>query len=515
MKGRTLLQGAGIGILYMLAYLWPQLSPSHIDLYHRLLPVNTLVAAIAIDLVIVCIAGIALLYLLDRFDQKQNSLLWVLLFSLLAGKTVSNLIMLSQIPDHPVTPGRIFVFICILLTLLWWKKQAWYSTTIDGLRGLLFVIGFCIFWMLPQIIYFASIRQPRESYSYTRPTPHTDAPHRRVIWLLLDELSYDQAFDRRYPGLRLPNFDQFRSTSVTFSNISPEGYLTERILPALFLGRDVSDIRASMRDQLFVKEDGKWQAFDPSATLFADAQRHGWTTGIVGWYNPYCHLLPQQLNSCFWTEYPPVFIGHQSTQYSVTENALAPFVTPLERMAGKKVVPTLLSISDHLNNYKILKQPAMDLIANEDIDFAFIHLPLPHPPGLYDRQSQVLQAHGSYIDNLALADKVLGEVLAAIAATRSADQTTFVISSDHSWRIPMWKGTFLWTAEDQRAYRGTFDQRPVIMVHFPQESQPSAINQPVRGLKLHDMLEKMLDGSMNSPQDLESWLSQPSQASKK
>ena len=43
-----------------------------------------------------------------------------------------------------------------------------------------------------------------------------------------------------------------------------------------------------------------WQAFDAHATLFSDAQRLGWTTGVVGWYNPYCRILAGTLNYCYW-----------------------------------------------------------------------------------------------------------------------------------------------------------------------------------------------------------------------
>jgi hypothetical protein len=279
------------------------------------------------------------------------------------------------------------------------------------------------------------------------------------------------------------------------------------VVPSLFLGHEVTDIRASMRAQLFVREDKRWQIFNPDATIFADAQRRGWTTGVAGWYNPYCRILPQ-LNSCFWTPYPPVFIGHQSAQYSVAANALAPVLAPFDRMLGRQRVPSLLSISDHLDSYKTLERPAMELIANDDIDFAFVHLPVPHPPGIYDRQTHTLQAHGSYVDNLALTDEALGNAIASVRATRSADQTIVVISSDHSWRIPMWKGSFLWTKEDATAYRGTFDQRPVLMVHFPGEFQQASVEEPFPGLKLHALLEAMLDGSMNSTDDLKLWLSQ-------
>ena len=41
MKGRTWLEGCGAAILFTLAYTWFHISPLHTDLYHRLLPMNS------------------------------------------------------------------------------------------------------------------------------------------------------------------------------------------------------------------------------------------------------------------------------------------------------------------------------------------------------------------------------------------------------------------------------------------------------------------------------------------
>jgi hypothetical protein len=66
--------------------------------------------------------------------------------------------------------------------------------------------------------------------------------------------------------------------------------------------------------------------------------------------------------------------------------------------------------------------PAEALIRDEQIGFVFIHLAVPHPPGVYDRRMQQVRG-GSYLDNLALADVDLGSLLQAIASTRSAANT--------------------------------------------------------------------------------------------
>ena len=100
----------------------------------------------------------------------------------------------------------------------------------------------------------------------------------RIVWLLFDELSYNQAFDHRYPGLAMPVFDQLKGESVSFSDLKPVGYETERVLPSFFLGHAVDDIRSNINGEPKIKLAGQanWQPFDAHATVFSDAQSLGW-----------------------------------------------------------------------------------------------------------------------------------------------------------------------------------------------------------------------------------------------
>jgi arylsulfatase A-like enzyme len=113
---------------------------------------------------------------------------------------------------------------------------------------------------------------------------------------------------------------------------------------------------------------------------------------------------------------------------------------------------------------------------------------------------------GSYIDNLALADRSLGELLQTLDETRDAEQTTLIVSSDHSWRVGIWRYGFGWTKEDELASgHGHFDPRPVLMVRFPGETAPTDVEQPVPLLAMHAMIDRMLAGQLGDAQQLEAW----------
>lgn len=113
---------------------------------------------------------------------------------------------------------------------------------------------------------------------------------------------------------------------------------------------------------------------------------------------------------------------------------------------------------------------------------------------------------GSYIDNLALADRTLAELLQRVAETGLADRTTVIVSSDHSWRIPMWHPEGGWTREDEAALgnRG-FDQRPVLMVRFPKEQTGITMGAAFALIREHEMVERIVTERIASAQQLQQW----------
>ena len=113
---------------------------------------------------------------------------------------------------------------------------------------------------------------------------------------------------------------------------------------------------------------------------------------------------------------------------------------------------------------------------------------------------------GSYLDNLTLADHYLGQLLQAVSSTNQAARTAVVLCSDHSWRVPMWRNSAIWTKEDERASNGFFDTRPVPMVHFPEQTRTISIDQPENSLVLHAMLQGMVSGKIASPEELAAWV---------
>jgi hypothetical protein len=159
-------------------------------------------------------------------------------------------------------------------------------------------------------------------------------------------------------------------------------------------------------------------------------------------------------------------------------------------------------------DYQILVSQSNKMIENGQIHFVFIHLPVPHPPGFYDRKTHTFCRCGNYLDNLVLADDTLGLLEHQIDQSPWADQTTLIVSSDHSWRIPMWSRTLGWTPEEAAVSKGQFDSRPVFLVHSPGQTAGSTITDPISELREYNAISAMLSGEASQPESVKQIMTQ-------
>jgi membrane-anchored protein YejM (alkaline phosphatase superfamily) len=194
-----------------------------------------------------------------------------------------------------------------------------------------------------------------------------------------------------------------------------------------------------------------------------------------------------------------------SEENSVLGNAAAMPNVILAKLTKRSANPSV----PHLKAYRNVLTNAQALIQNDQINFVFLHFPVPHPPGIYDRQTHLLRSSGTYLDNLVLADDTLGVLLQEINNTPSASRTTVIISSDHSWRISLYRDHEDWTSEEERASGGHFDDRPVLLVHFPGQNSGSEVSSALPEMLEHDIIAGMLQGKINNPEDLSTLIAQP------
>jgi hypothetical protein len=496
MKLRNLVQGFGAAILIMILRVWPHLSRYHPAIYHSFLPMQSVVWGVLIDLAALSLLAALLFSYLEKRETGLRTAVWAFVAAELASALVIAGEGMRRAPIPYLSTSRAYILTLLATLALRWLWPLGYRNAVRGLGVLLALLGCSMVWMIPQLLYQGLRTQRTDAAVPVAHAAVADDPKAgqgRIVWFLFDELSYDQTFEHRFSGLALPAFDSFKSKSVVFSNLQPAGYYTDRVIPSFLLGKTVDNIRSTLDGDPIVNLHGKpWQAFDPHATIFADAQRLGWTTGVVGWYNPYCRILAETLNYCYWRMGDGQSDG-ALPEHSALQNAVVPLT---ERLREIQHEPGFAQLK-HAQDLTAFMPQAEALLRDESIGFAFIHLPVPHPPGIYDRKTGRLGT-GSYIDNLALADRSLAELMEVLNTTAMAPRTTVIVCSDHSWRVPLWR-TAAWTKEDEAASHGRFDPRPVLMIHFPGQQDGHIVTEPFPSLGIHDIIEGMLRGHESFP----------------
>lgn len=519
MKMRNMLEGFGAALLILLPYYCKFLLPTNLDLYYLSLPVTNRIEGLLIDMVFYSVLAIGILVAVQYLPTYPRRIVGAVFTGLMLWVVVDfvNMVLLhlqyriyswNQIwwESALAIPIVCGAFACFFSRIT--QKTVWLARlTLAG-------FAFSGAWIVPQLLHIALARQPDNHASSAHSlVPMVSNNNQRIIWILFDELSYNQTFDHPAPGIQLPNFDKLRAKSVSFGDLKPLGFYTDHIIPSLFLGERIDQIRATIKGELWYRDEAqrRWLAYDPNATLFAVAQRSGWSTGVAGWVIPYCRTLAPVLNICSWE--PLNILPNSEYNGSEEKSALAnALVLPnrfMEALVHRTKAPQSEPIVEvHIPQYRDIMAHARTLIDDSQVRFVFLHIPLPHPPGRYDRKRHMLSTEGTYLDNLVFADDTLGVLMQEIYATPSSTRTAVIISSDHSWRIPLWRNSQFWSDEEERASGGRFDDRPVLLIHFPGQKSGSDVDAAQPELIEHDIIADMLKENMNNPEQLAIFLSQ-------
>jgi hypothetical protein len=388
-----------------------------------------------------------------------------------------------------------------LLLLLFFRFKLWYRRVMrlgDAIGIFLFVFAVC---SVVQLLWVTLWRPG--PYRQTAAWENAAEPprvHPRLVWIVFDELSYDQLFEHRAHDLELPHFDALRSQSTLFTDVQPIGLKTVKIIPSLLSGHVVDDIRFHFDNRLSVHYVGMhgWHPLTGRQTIFAEAQQDGWRTAAVGWYNPYCTLYRDAIDNCYFMNLDRID-GLMSQRDSFWRNTYSPLQQIVREIKAPARADRDICTYDVRQRYQThidLEKHALETLHTGQADFTFLHLAVPHSPNIWSRinDDYTQFCDSSYLDNLALADRVLGRVLAELQASPRWNDTTLIVQGDHSWRIFLWDWLPAWTDEDDAASRNGFDPRPALLIHLAGQTQPHTVSTPWLLINLHRVIEEVLRG---------------------
>jgi hypothetical protein len=318
----------------------------------------------------------------------------------------------------------------------------------------------------------------------------------RVVWIIFDEMDYRLSFPERPGSLCMPAFDRFSSEAVQLSNALSPADATSVSVPALLHGSKVREFRPTGPQTAEVRyEDSlRPEPWNSNQTIFGMARRMNLNSAVIGWYLPYCRAL-NDLSVCEWT---PMSSAMNSTgsgfgEILINQNRRL-FETSLLSPFGQS-----LTVKEHVRSIESSVRHARQAVSDERLGLVFLHFPVPHPPAVYDRFRQTMTKSNSpisgYIDSLALADRVLGQLRGEMEQCGLWDKTTVLVTADHSFRSSV-------------ALDGKKDPRVPYILKLAGQSRGERYDRLFHTVRTRALLEAILSGKLHSPEQVIGWMGQ-------
>ncbi len=189
----------------------------------------------------------AALFVVDRFNSTARRFLLACFAGFMLWRFLDSLVTyvnaFASQSSHKIyfwDPIRNPICIAILAVSLIcaWFAPRFADRMIDYVRLMVAASAFAIVAILPHLVRAMTLRPaPQGTIAVNHDPSLPGAAGNRIIWIMFDELSYDQTFDHPQPGIILPALDRLRAESFDFSNVKPAGYYTEQIIPSAVSGR--------------------------------------------------------------------------------------------------------------------------------------------------------------------------------------------------------------------------------------------------------------------------------------
>lgn len=340
-----------------------------------------------------------------------------------------------------------------------------------------------------------------------------------MLWIIFDELDQRLTFPERPDTVKLPEFDRLRGQSIYACNAYPPAGATLLSVPALITGKLISKARPVSADELEITFAGTREAvkWSNQPNVFSKARKAGHNTAVVGWYHPYGRVIGGSLNaySCY-----PLRMSVDEMKMPVPERMISqlallpgsiPMVHRIPIMRDRKLKQER---QDYIMIYRNVLEDAKNAVTGPDPGLVLVHWPVPHPPGIYNRFKKefVSDCESSYLDNLELADRSLGELRSAMESAGLWENAIVLVTSDHWWRINLWKPLPAWTREDELASANGMDQRIPFLLKLAGQKEPINYDPAFNTIVTHDLFLALLSGELSDPDSVIRWLNRHSKA---
>jgi Sulfatase len=365
--------------------------------------------------------------------------------------------------------------------------------------------------------------QPKPSLPMLSEHGKTAGPRKRVIWMLFDEFDQRLAFELRQPKVDFTELDRLRSESLVADHASQTAPWTALALPSLLSGRTY--LRAELINaatlEVYPNDGSAGVSWRDQPNVFREARKLGANAEIIGWHHPYCRVFGDDTVRCL-----DVPNGHPTAALlretgaadeGIPKSVKLLFALQLSNLSdmlgwnGESASESERAVyvqHRQLQQYFQIRDRAYCEATDKDIDLLFIHFPLPHLFAIYDRERRdfTLSDKLSYVDNLALVDRTVGEMRRALERSGLWDSTSLLITSDHGLRPELWRGRMGWTEELERLTAGGQSQTVPFIVKLAGQDHGLLYDRGFSSVLSSALVLAMLSGEVATPHDAAAWL---------
>ncbi|MBX3174708.1 MAG: sulfatase-like hydrolase/transferase [Gemmatimonadaceae bacterium] len=385
-----------------------------------------------------------------------------------------------------VVDALVPIVVMALLGIGMWRRT---DTTLRIVRRVLLVLAPFAAVTLGRAAWAVLAVDPSDALAAEAPAMGSKVPERdgpRVVVIMMDALSRRHAIDARPADLQLPELDRLRAQSIDATQVSQFANKTILSVPAMLTGLAVENSEPQDADELLITVNGRARPWSKAPNVLQSAQALGGAAVIAGWYHPYCRVF-RSLDAC--SSYPTRTVGSRARH------------TGFWRAVVDQQLALIPYVNLRIRQIDIVEEQVADAeraVTLGDRGLIFLHLIVPHTPWIWDDEDDEFTLTefdpDGYYGNIALMDRVLGDLRARMEAAGKWDDTAVLFLSDHIMR---YRPDYLEEPDDPRI--------PYIL-KLPGQRQGATFDRPLNAIITHDLLEALLRGELTSEAEAMAWL---------
>jgi hypothetical protein len=309
--------------------------------------------------------------------------------------------------------------------------------------------------------------------------------------------------------LKLPALDALAKQSISADNATSPTGATLTSIPSLIMGKFVNDSHEVSSDDLRVDlEDGeKGVSWVTQPTLFSEAYEAGHNVAVVGWYVPYCRIFSAVLSKCSAYGFYDVDSDHSSLKHEIArqlKRVSSIRVEFLRSYLGQKFGMSWIeprTNREWVLRFKKILSDVRSRVVDRSNDVVYVHFSIPHFPIIYDRQKAEFSesGNGTYLDNLVLVDRALGEIMGPMKDAGVWDDTAVLVSSDHWFRFRADEAGLFVDGKN-------VDRHVPFLLKMPGRNRQVVFHKPFNTILSKDLLLSILEREVETPSDAVTWI---------